>query len=332
MSENIDHLLNPINHWLADKTVSEILINQPQEIWVEQGGQLKRFAIPEFKELYLIRLFQLIANTNEQRLNENFPLLSGSMPDGSRVQLVLPPTAVYPTLSIRRKVVRHLSLDDYKASNFYENATPFDKDALSTDNLNHHEQALLAAYEQQDWNAFIRLAITLKKVIVVSGGTSSGKTTFLNACLEAIPKDERVITLEDAREIDISHPNKVQLLASKGEQGMAKVTLQDLVQCCLRLRPERIIVGEIRGKEILDFLAACSTGHEGSITSIHANNPRMAFMRMTQMYKLNNVPSMTDTDIMRELNEVIDIIIQVAKTPQGRQVQGVYYKASPPLT
>ena len=102
--------------------------------------------------------------------------------------------------------------------------------------------------------------------------------------------------------------------------------MQDLVQCCLRLRPDRIIVGEVRGREILDFLSASSTGHEGSFTSIHANNPRIAFMRMTQLYKQNNVPSMSDQDILREINKVVDIIIQVGKGAQGRHIQSVYYK------
>ena len=118
----------------------------------------------------------------------------------------------------------------------------------------------------------------------------------------------------------------MQLVASKGEQGEAKITMQDLVQCCLRLRPDRIIMGEIRGKEILDFISACSTGHEGSISTIHANSPKIALMRMTQLYKLNNVPSMTEADIMRELMQVIDVIIQVNKTKAGRQVQEIYYR------
>ena len=161
---------------------------------------------------------------------------------------------------------------------------------------------------------------------MISGGTSSGKTTFLNACLRHIPIDERILLLEDVREIDTPHPNQVSLLASKGDQGLSKISMQDLVQCCLRLRPDRIIVGEIRGKEVLDFLGACSTGHEGSLTSIHANNPRVALMRMTQLYKQNNVPSMSDQDIMREINEVVDIIVQVGKGTKGRLVQSVYYK------
>jgi type IV secretion system protein VirB11 len=166
----------------------------------------------------------------------------------------------------------------------------------------------------------------MKKTIVISGGTSSGKTTFLNACLRQISLDERLVILEDTREIDTPHPNQLQLLASKGEQGVAKVTMQDLVQASLRLRPDRIIVGEIRGREILDFLAAASTGHDGSMTSIHANNPEIAFMRMAQMYKLNNVPSMTDDDIYRELKAVIDVIVQLEKAAEGRQVQSIFYR------
>lgn len=118
------------------------------------------------------------------------------------------------------------------------------------------------------------------------------------------------------------------LLATKDDQGLSKITMQDLVQASLRLRPDRIIMGEIRGREILDFVSACSTGHEGSMTTIHANNPRIAFMRMTQMYKLNNVPSMRDEDIMRELKEVIDIVIQLNKTKQGRVASHIYYKYS----
>ena len=144
--------------------------------------------------------------------------------------------------------------------------------------------------------------------------------------MREIPQHERIITLEDTREVEVSQANHVSLVAPKGDQGEAKVSIQDLVQCSLRLRPDRIIVGEIRGAEILDFLSAASTGHEGSITSIHANNPKVAMMRMTQMYKLNNVPSMTDTDILREINEVVDIIIQLGKGDQGRIMKNIYFK------
>ena len=319
-------LLSPINTFLVDPGVSEILINKPQEVWVEKDGTLQSHQIEALNEPHLLRLFQLIANENKQRLSRETPLLSGNLQDGSRVQLCLPPTAKYPALSIRRKVVKNFTLIDYKNQGFYQQAQQADIDNHSVTSLSESDQKLLKLYNEARWDCFIKLAIESKKNIVISGGTSSGKTTFLNACLHHIDHQDRIIILEDTREIEIPHPNQVQLMASKGDQGEAKVNMQDLVQCCLRLRPDRIIMGEIRGQEIMDFISACSTGHEGSLTSIHANNPRIAFMRMTQMYKLNNVPSMSDQDIMRELMEVIDIIIQIAKTPEGRKVQSIYYK------
>lgn len=318
-------LLAPIQSLLDDDQISEILINRPEQVFFEKEGRLEVIAIPALTERHLMHLFQLIASESEQILNETHPLLSASLSDGSRVQLVLPPTAVYPTLSIRRKVVKNFLLHDYEKNNFFHNAKAFSlKETL--DSLPEDEKQLVILYRDQQWPEFIKKAIELKKTLVISGGTSSGKTTFLNACLHHIDHDQRLIVLEDTREIEIPHQNQVQLLASKGGQSKAQVTMQDLVQCCLRLRPDRIICGEIRGKEILDFLAASSTGHEGSLTSIHANNPAIAFMRMTQMYKLNNVPSMTDDDILRELKSVIDVIVQIGKTPAGRRVQSVYYK------
>ena len=319
-------LLEPLSPWLQDAKVSEILLNKPGEIYIEKEGQLNRFDVPSLNERAVKMLFQLIANENAQELGAKKPLLSASLQDGSRVQIVLPPTAKAYTLSIRRKVVRNFSLDDYEKLNFYKDAVPFDVNCDHFSQLGDAEKQLVLLYQQKSWGDFIRRAIELKKNVVISGGTSSGKTTYLNACLRHIPLDERILLLEDAREIDIPHPNQVSLLASKGDQGLALVTMQDLVQCCLRLRPDRIIVGEIRGKEVLDFLGACSTGHEGSLTSIHANNPRVALMRMTQLYKQNNVPSMSDQDIMREINEVVDVIVQVGKMPGGRSVQSVYYK------
>ncbi|NSL19588.1 P-type DNA transfer ATPase VirB11 [Tatlockia micdadei] len=318
-------LLKPLEPWLTDKQVSEILINQPGEVFIERLGEMHRFELPVLDCLHLKRLFTLIANENSQVINESWPLLSGNLRDGSRVQLVIPPAAKEMTLSIRRQSIASHSLADYEAASFFSKAKPF---SLSKENdlLSENDHQLLKLYHQQQWGEFIALAILAKKTIVISGETSSGKTTFLNACCHHIPKHERLITLEDTFEINLPHLNKVSLLAPKLREGAAAVTMQDLVQCSLRLRPERLIMGEIRGREILDFINACATGHEGSLTSIHASNPQVAFMRMTQLYKLNNVPSMRDKDILRELNEVIDIIVQLKKTPAGRVVTWVYFK------
>jgi type IV secretion system protein VirB11 len=240
---------------------------------------------------------------------------------------VIPPVSFYPTLSIRKASVKPLSLKDFGANGFYASLLPFhlnDSQAV----IEEQEHELQHLYEQGLWDRFMHSAILAKKNIVISGGTSSGKTTYLNACLQAIDREERLILLEDTRELNVSHLNHVSLLVSKGEQGRAKVDMQTLLQATLRLRPDRIIMGEIRGREIMDFVTACSTGHEGSITSIHANNPRIAMHRMVQMYKQNNVPSMRDEDIRRELHSVIDIILQVAKTSAGRAAIACYYKGA----
>ncbi len=321
-------LLAPLEPWFQDPTVSEIVLNQPGEIYVERAQQFERILLPEFNSQRLWRLFQLIANENQQELNAEKPLLSANLPDNARIQIVLPPVSQYPIFAIRRQVLHSICLAHYAKTDFYRYATVCDLSERLSCSREEAEQRLFGYYQQQAWHDFLCLAIALKKNIVISGGTSSGKTTFLNACLQQIPLSERMILLEDTREIIISHPNHVRLICSKGDQGLAKVSMQELVQCCLRLRPDRIIIGEIRGKEIVDFIGACATGHSGSVTSIHASDPQVALMRMTQLYKQNNVPAMSDDDIHQEIHAVVDVIIQLHKTKNGRFVQSVYYKAA----
>lgn len=318
-------MLAPFEPFLKDGTVSEILINKPGQVYVERQGAMYCHEMPLLDERYLHNLFQLIASENQQILNEANPLLSGSLQDSSRVQLVLPPVSLAPSLSIRRKTLRQLTLDNYHDA-FYQEAMVA---TMNVNTLKNHEKDdyLHSLYVKHDWKSFIKEAIYRKKTIVISGGTSSGKTTFLNACLEMIPSSERLLILEDTREIETSHDNQLSLLAVAGEQGLAPIRMQTLVQASLRLRPDRIIIGEIRGKEILDFLGAASTGHEGSITSLHATSPSLAMMRMAQMYKLNQV-SMSDADIYRELTQVIDIIVQLGKEEGGRRIQSIYYKGA----
>lgn len=319
-------LLAPLKSFMEHPHVSEIIINQPEEVWIEQGATWQQHKIKELTANHLYQLFRLVANESQQRFDKTHPLLSASLYDGSRIQCIHPPTALHYTMAIRRKTVKNFTLDNYSNHNFYQSIKPVNLLVERVDDLLEADQQLLALYAAGDWQTLIQQAIKSRKNIVISGGTSSGKTTFLNACLQAIDHEERIITLEDVREVDIPHQNKVQLLTSKGQQGEAKITMQDLVQCSLRLRPDRIIMGEIRGGEIMDFVNACSTGHEGSITSIHANNPTIALMRMVQLYKLNNVPSMTNDDILQELKQVIDIIVQINKTPHGRAATAIYYR------
>jgi type IV secretion system protein VirB11 len=187
--------------------------------------------------------------------------------------------------------------------------------------LTEEDQALADLFTQKKYVTFLKSAIALKKTVLISGGTSTGKTTFLNACLKEIPEEERIITLEDVREVEIPHLNKVHLLASKGEQGFAKVTLSQLVEVCLRLRPDRIIMGEMRGAEAADFLNAVATGHDGSVASIHAAHPAMAFMRLVHLIKLNPAMKMRRADILEDLHSLIDIVVQIKRIRVGDQYQ-----------
>ncbi|MBK2046051.1 P-type DNA transfer ATPase VirB11 [Allofrancisella guangzhouensis] len=327
---NTSHfLLNPIRSFIEDPDVSEILINKPQEIWVEKYGDLKPYTVNEMDLSRMRRVFRLLSAENKQEpsIGKDNPMLSGSLLDGSRVQLVHPPVAGHFTLSIRRKTVLNRTLEDYSNDNYYQHMEYADID----DNfISEQDQHLLKLYNAKDWDSFIYYALKYKKNIVLSGATSSGKTTYLNALIKAIDLADRIITLEDTREIEAPHPNQVNLVAKKltsANEYKQIVNFQDLIQACLRLRPDRIIMGEIRGKEIIDFISAASTGHEGALTTIHANSPRVAFMRMVQMYKLNNVPSMTDQDILREIKSTVDIVIQINKSKdKGRYAQSIYFK------
>jgi len=322
-------LLSPLLPWLSDNEVSEILINQPGEVFIEKRGVMTRFDVPALNRHHLRHLFTFIANENNQNLDEKSPLLSGNLFDGTRVQLVMPPASKYMALSIRRQSIKKMALSDFSKTNFYTRAMAFDVNKPASAYATDTDKDLLTLFKQEDWPAFIEQAIAAKKNIVISGETSSGKTTFLNACARSIDSASRILTLEDTYEIDIPHQNQLNLRAVKSGDGQANtLSMQDLVQAALRLRPDRILMGEVRGREIMDLISSASTGHAGMLTTIHAPNPRVAFMRMIQMYKLNNVPSMRDEEIRAVLNEVIDVIIQVKKMPEGRQVHSVYFKGA----
>ena len=319
-------LLAPLQDFLDDEQVSEILINKPQEVFIERQGALLRFDIPVLTTQYLRRLFTLIANENKQCLSESSPILSGNLHDGSRVQLVIPAAAFHETLSIRKFTLKNLTFDDYASSGFFTKGEGVNL-ALGSLIEKPDEDTLQRLYNTKNWPEFLAQAIRFKKNIIISGGTSSGKTTFLNSCAQHIPLNDRLITLEDTYEINVPHANIVRLKALKQLGDNARgISMQDLVQASLRLRPDRIIMGEIRGKEVFDFVSACSTGHSGALATIHANNPKVAFMRMAQLYKLNNVAGMGEEDIYKVLHEVVDIVVQLQKTNVGRRLVEVYYK------
>ncbi|MBV52641.1 MAG: P-type DNA transfer ATPase VirB11 [Coxiellaceae bacterium] len=305
-------LLTPIQCWLDDESVSEIMINRPKEVWVESYGKMSRHTVDALNDYHLHHFMQLIANENNSKLDSSSPILSSSLLDGTRIQCVIPPITKHPICSIRRRIVKDVSLTDF--FNPYHQPSISNEIPLSKKNNSYNIST--------DFKN-LQSAIKEQKNIVISGGTSSGKTTLLNACLKMIDNKERIITIEDAREIDCANQNQVNLLVHHSGDLLTSIPIQELVKSSLRLRPDRIIIGEIRGKEILDYLNAAATGHKGCMTTIHAGTPQTALIRMKQLYKLNSVPSMTDQDILDEMYHVIDLIVQVKKTPVGRLVTDI---------
>jgi len=318
-------LLKPIARFLNDPEVTEIMLNKPGVIFVEKRDLLQRHEVTDLTLQRTVRICQLIANKNQQELNEEKPLLSGKINSFCRVQLVIPPVSETYCFCIRKKKDSSYNLTELAEKKLFEKVLERDfvKDARICE---ENDEKLYQLYQQKKWLAFIKYALLVKKNIIVSGATSSGKTTFLNACLNELPLKERLIVLEDTCELIIRQENKVQLLCCQGGGHFKVVTLQDLVKCSLRLRPDRLIIGEVRGEEISDFMTAALTGHAGILTTVHAENPTTAFVRMNQMYRLQAGSQMKAKEIAEELQQVVDIILQLQKKSYGRRLTEVWFK------
>lgn len=314
--------LLPFQEIFDQDGVNEVMINKPGELWVEKGGDQHLVRMPEIDMDHLLGLGRLIAQSTAQSISEETPLLSATLPNGYRIQVVFPPATEQETIAfaIRKGSTMHLTLDKYAEMGAFDNT--------STQEVIDGNDAILREHLQQNnIKEFIRHAVQCKKNIIISGGTSTGKTTFTNAALGEIPTHERLITVEDAREVVLDqHPNKVHLLASKGGQGRAKVSTQDLIEACLRLRPDRIIVGELRGAEAFSFLRAINTGHPGSISTLHADTPTMALEQLKLMVMQAGL-GMPPDEIKKYISEVIDIVVQLKRGDGGRRfVSEVYFK------
>ncbi len=303
--------LKPFAEFLDRDDVTEILVNQPGEVWIEAAGQpqMQRFEIPEVDDLLLGRLAAQIARLAHQGINRENPLLAASLPGGERVQLVGPPAAKHWAMAIRRHRMVDLSLDAY------------DRGPIAAIDRGGHANDLTRARKAPV--AFLKDAVKARKTILISGGTSSGKTTFLNALLKTIPAHERIILVEDTPEIADNHPNSLSLIAVKGELGEAKVTINDLLQASLRLRPDRIIVGEIRGEEANTFLRAINTGHPGSFTTVHANTPQGALEQVALMV-LQSGTQLSRTETLSYASSLIDVVVQLAKTGGDRGITDIF--------
>lgn len=318
----LETYLDPLKKVFEEEGVNEVSINRPFEIWVENRGDIRYESMPDLDLDHLRGLASLVAQSTEQRISEEAPLLSATLPNGYRIQIVIPPACEPGTIgmSIRKPSAMKLDLDSY------EKMGAFDSTAIE-EVVDENAQILKGLLETKQIKEFLRTAVLTKQNIIISGGTSTGKTTFTNAMLKTIAADERLITVEDAREIDLSgHPNRMHLLASKGGQGRAKVTTQDLIEACLRLRPDRIIVGELRGAEAFSFLRAINTGHPGSISTLHADTPTMAIEQLKLMVMQAGL-GMPPAEIKQYILNVVDVVVQLKRAEKGRRyISEIYFK------
>jgi len=316
----LDSLLAPLAAWLERPDVTDIYVNRAQELWVETlGGEIEMHACPALTEPVLARLSRQIAAASAQGISREHPLLAASLPDGSRVQVVAPPaTRAGHALAIRRHVAASPSIDDYEADGAFEMAstTPVDLD----------RERLLTPVAPADVRVTLREAVRGKRNLLISGGTSTGKTTFLNALLREIPPHERLLLIEDTPELELTHRNAIGLLAARSALGEADVRAEDLLIAALRMRPDRIILGELRGTEALTFLRAINTGHPGSMTTIHADSPLRAIEQLALLV-LQAGSRLSRDDVRHYVRESIDVFVQLEREAGRRKVAQVLVRS-----
>ena len=282
--------LGPLEQLLADTSISDILVNSPYNIYIERRGKLERTNI-EFKDNeHLMRVIERIVSSVGRRIDESSPMVDARLQDGSRVNAIIPPLSIDgPVLSIRR----------------------FGADPLRMQML-IEKQALT-----KDIADMLQMVVHARLNILISGGTGSGKTTLLNALSAFIPENERIVTIEDSAELQLQQPHVVRLETRPPNiEGRGEVSQRDLVRNSLRMRPDRIVIGEVRGGEAIDMLQAMNTGHDGSLTTIHANTPRDALSRLETMIQMTGM-RLSDRAMRQQVASAINLVVQVARMSDG---------------
>lgn len=314
--------LQVFSHLMSDPTVTEIAVNGQGAIFYEKAATWHREENKAISLQSMMNLGKSIATFSTQKWDDTAPLLSASMPDGQRVQFVCPsavePGKVSMTMRIPDRHVR--TLEEFSAAQLFSEVK------LPSEEVSDAELALMDLLRERQYEQFFRQAVLSRMNIVVSGATGSGKTTFMKGLVQEIPRTERIITIEDVRELFLPHENAVHLLYSKGGQGVAKVTAKDLLQACLRMKPDRILLAELRGDECLYYVRNAASGHPGSITSCHAGSTALAFEQLALM--IQDSPGGANLDfqmVKRLLTLTIDIVVQFQNHGGRRFISEIYF-------
>jgi type IV secretion system protein VirB11 len=309
----LDFYLEPLRPFLGDPEVTDVYINRPQEVWTESlGGRIERYIVEALTESALWRLARQIANHSHQGISRRRPLLSATLPDGSRVQVVTPPAAREGmAFAFRKHAARTPDLSSY------ERQHP-DAGARATP---RSEMAPLAGWGSH--GSFLREAVRGRLNLVISGGTSSGKTTLMNSLLQEVDRGERIILIEDTPELKLAHDNAVGLVAVRGGEGESEVNSVDMLQAALRMRPDRILLGELRGPEAFTFLRAINTGHPGSMTTLHADGPKQALTQLAMM-ALQAGSGISFGELRQVISEMVDAVVQLERIGEQRRIVEVH--------
>ncbi len=282
--------LGPLEPLLKDPTISDILVNSHRKIYIERRGKLEVTNVTFKDDEHLMRVIERIVSSVGRRIDESSPMVDARLADGSRVNAIIPPLAIDgPVLSIRR----------------------FGSEPLRMNALIEHKALT------KDIADMLQMCITARLNVLISGGTGAGKTTLLNALSAYIPEDERIVTIEDSAELQLQQPHVVRLETRPPNiEGRGEVTQRDLVKNALRMRPDRIVIGEVRGGEAIDMLQAMNTGHDGSLTTVHANTPRDALARLETMIQMTGM-RLSDREMRQQVASAINLVLQVARLSDG---------------
>ena len=319
----VRELLLPLSRFLKDTSLYEIVVNRPGEVLTEGTEGWRRHALPDLSFEKLMRLARAIASYSNQAIDEARPILSATLPDEERIQIVVPPATSKGTVSvtIRKPSSVTLTLDDLERGELFSNVSPSNRHSESSD------ARLDKILKAGDYATFLRAAVLARKNIIISGATGSGKTTLSKALIRHIPEHERIISIEDSAELIISQPNHVRLFYSKGGQGLAKISAKDLLESCLRMRPDRILLQELRDGSAFYYIRNVNSGHPGSITTVHADSAALALEQLTLLVKESEGGrDLERGDIHGLLKVAVDIIVQCRRIDGKFRVSEIYFE------
>lgn len=319
----VRELLSPLAPFLSDETLYEVIVNRPGQVLTEGSGGWRTHELPGLSFERLMRLARAVASLSHQAIDERRPILSATLPGDERIQIVIPPATIrgIVSITIRKPSSVTFTLDDLDKREFFAQTRAADDGAPTQD------VELRELYRAGRFKEFLRQAVIARKNIIISGATGSAKTTLSKALVRHIPVDERIISIEDTPELVIPQANHVRLFYSKGAQGLSSAGAKELLESSLRMRPDRILLQELRDGTAFYYIRNVNSGHPGSITTVHAGSARLAFQQLMLLVKESDGGhTLEREDIDALLRLSIDVVVQCTRSGGGFRASEIYFR------